>query len=460
MGNASRRSTSASAGGRHVASGAAVWPNGPIKGGVCSVEPVGDPAGPGNRLCGTAGDRLGIQLTCAGPGACSSSTAVRWADDPDPAAPLPDIVQQAIGSRVTPAGGRLAGVDISILASAPATPATCAEACAAGTDAVARIQQLFDAAGVTTVQLMADRCAGGAAGLQAAVDVWKGYDVTDFWSTLRLVASIAAPIYLGESDVEGAVIVAGMMGNFFVEAYNFQVCDESDWANDCSHGPCSCGQFGHDYTNGDGYVVPPVCAVDTTMSIDAAANGNNAKWAAGQMRCEPGTDSAGCCWWGRGPTQLTGRHNIKVLADWLEANAAVLGTTPAPLCTDPGVICRPGSKTSLGASVVWLSALGYWIWSVQSNADYRPQLALYMAGLGTDGQFPSQQTSDLTGSTPATWPSGIGGAINNSVWSNDAQGNADRVCGFLRMMRLLRLMPAAPAGGAGAGCNVNAVALA
>jgi signal transduction histidine kinase len=33
--------------------------------------------------------------------------------------------------KFTPAGGRLAGVDISILASAPATPATCAEACAA-----------------------------------------------------------------------------------------------------------------------------------------------------------------------------------------------------------------------------------------------------------------------------------------------------------------------------------------
>jgi hypothetical protein len=452
MGNASRKPPIVRWAASAAAASAAVWPIGPIKGGVCSVGPVDDPVGPGNSLCTAAGKAVGIQLACTG-GPCSSTTSVRWADDAD-SAPLPDVVQQAIGSRVTPAGSLLAGVDISILSGG--APATCGQACATG--AVAGIKRLFDAAGVTSVQVMADRCAGGGPGLTAAVDVWKGYDLADLWSTLELAAAIAVPIYLGTSDVEGAVIVAGMMGNFFVEAYNMQVCDESDWGNNCLNGVCPCGQFGHDYTNGDGYTVPPLCAANANMSIDAAANGNNAKWAQGQMQCTPGTPSSGCCWWGRGPTQLTGRHNIKVLDDWLVANAATLGTTPAPLCGDPGAICRPASKTSTGASVVWLSSIGYWIWSVQANENYMPQLARYMAGLA-GGQFPSQQTTDLVSSTPATWPSGIGGAINNSVWSNDAQGNADRVCGFLRMLRLLGLMPAEPGGtSAAAACNVNSVA--
>ncbi len=322
-----------------------------------------------------------------------------------------------------------------------------------GNTSVAAIKKLFDDAGVKNMQTISDSCGGGDPGMTVSANIWKGYSLDDFWQTLDLVTKINPPIYLGENAIEGAVIVSGMMGNFFVEGYNFQICDESNWKNDCQHGPCGCGQFGHDYTSGAGYVVPPACPLDKTMNINAADNGNNAKWAKGQMECTAGTASAGCCWWGRGPTQLTGRHNIKVLDDWLTKNSQVLGSAKSTLCANPGLICQPNAKTTKGGSLVWLSSLGYWIWSVQANDNYLPELHKFMSEY-RNGKFPSLKTSDLINSSPASWPSGIGGAINNGVWSNQAQDNIGRVCGFLRMLKLLKLMPATQGQNA-PNCNIN-----
>jgi len=301
------------------------------------------------------------------------------------------------------------------------------------------IKQIFTNAGVTDIQKIASKCGGNENGISSANDipkVWEGYSLDDFWILLDVLTTLKEPLYLGEDSIEGAVIVSGMLSQFLVEGYNFQVCDEVNWGDSCK-GPCSCGQFGHDYTNGAGYTGNPLCDLDKSMYIDSSVNKNNAKYAKSYMECKPGTASEGCCWWGRGPTQLTGRHNIKIFQNWLIDNKDILGNA-TNLCSNPGLICEINSKTDKGYSIVWLSSLFYWITSVQTNPNYIPQLKKFMSNF--TNKFPSLIVTDLVNDTPASWPSGIGGAINNSVWSNKSQDNNSRVCDFLRLLRLLNLM--------------------
>ena len=70
-----------------------------------------------------------------------------------------------------------------------------------------------------------------------------------------------------------------------------------------------------------------------------------------------------------------------------------------------------------------------------------PELKKYMGRLRGSKQFAVQETTDLNSATPGSWPSGIGGAINNGYWSNLGQDNNGRLCGFIRMLKLLKLMP-------------------
>jgi hypothetical protein len=170
------------------------------------------------------------------------------------------------------------------------------------------------------------------------------------------------------------------------------------------------------------------------------------------MKCEPGTDSAGCCWWGRGPTQLTGVHNIKIFNIWLTDNSDILGTiqdenkVATSLCTNPGLICRTNSKTSNGFSIVWLSSFSYWIFSVQESQYYFPQFQKYMKLLDkTNNKFPVQETTDLNKDSPASWPNGVGCQISGGKWCNGAARSDDRLCGFIRMLKKLDLMPNNPA---------------
>jgi hypothetical protein len=83
------------------------------------------------------------------------------------------------------------------------------------------------------------------------------------------------------------------------------------------------------------------------------------------MKCGP-NDNPGCCWWGRGPTQITGVHNYKVLDNWLKNK---LGND-YDLCNHPDNICKD-------SFVVWLSALSYWCNSVQTESQYSIQLSDY-----------------------------------------------------------------------------------
>ena len=247
---------------------------------------------------------------------------------------------------------------------------------------------------------------------------------------------------MGDNAVEGAIIVAGMLGQFLEEGYNFQICDESYWGQDCINSTsCSCGQFGNDYTNGSGYTGSPLCDLDTSMTIDSTVNKNNSKYSTGNMKCSP-TENPGCCWWGRGPVQLTGRHNMKMFDIWLNNNVDIFGKLPSnsSICSNPGIICEINSKTGNNASMVWLGSLFYWITSVQTVPEFKPAFKNFVSQIQKNGLFPSFTLSDLNNNNPVSWPSGIGSAINNSRWTNLASMNNARICHFLRILRLLKLM--------------------
>ena len=312
---------------------------------------------------------------------------------------------------------------------------------------VSDIKTIFDNKGIIDMDSLAPRIGTGYNndGIKTVNDlpiIWKGYVLDDFWHALDLTTKLTNPIYLGKNAIEGAVIISGMFGQFIHEGYNFQICDESNWkGKECGFGSCSCGQFDkeHDYARGDGYSTHPVCDLDINMSIDASTNENNSR--TDQMKCGPDVaDAIGCCWWGRGPVQLTGRHNIKIFDNWLNENSNILGKTKQSLCKNPGQICVPNTKTTNDVSVVWLGSLFYWINSVQdqNNTLYMRSFDDFMK-LKVGNTFNNMRNTQLIGNEPISWAAGIGGAINNGSWTESGSGPI-RICAFLRMLKLLGIM--------------------
>ena len=97
----------------------------------------------------------------------------------------------------------------------------------------------------------------------------------------------------------------------------------------------------------------------------------------------------GCCWWGRGVIQTTGRCNFGTLNHYLgtthldPAAFAAPDSPPYPtvdFCKDPGVICASQEFPELK----WIAGLFYWMSSVQAyDVDgwaYTDQLKAYVDG--------------------------------------------------------------------------------
>ena len=312
---------------------------------------------------------------------------------------------------------------------------------------------------------------------------YSNYDFDEFWNSLSNISSI---LDLGDNLIEGVVIVAGMLAQFMHEAANFSTCDEYNLGNSCNYGPCSCGQYGSNYM-GANYTGNPHCPRNNNMNLTATTT---ATFASGPMECKSNTTSAGCCWWGRGPIQLTGQHNYQVFQNWLNENNIIKLSTS--LCDDPNQICT-------NKQLLWLSAIQYWVKYVQTAIDssvggclcdncplegfeggccrgppgnavcitqnynpdgsncptatqqywctkdspkpvsiFKKSLKEYVKNMGIN---PNYSNSKWLGSqTPATWPSGIGGEINRSSWSNGADANQVRICNFLRIMQKLDMI--------------------
>ena len=79
----------------------------------------------------------------------------------------------------------------------------------------------------------------------------------------------------------------------------------------------------------------------------------------------------GCCWWGRGVIQTTGRCNFGTLNHYLGQSHLDPSTFPVPdsvpypdvdFCKNPNVICESQEYPELK----WIAGLFYWMSSVQT----------------------------------------------------------------------------------------------
>ena len=156
-----------------------------------------------------------------------------------------------------------------------------------------------------------------------------------------------------------------------------------------------------------------------------------ASWTVGPMKCEPGTVTEGCCWWGRGAIQTTGPHNVKLLQD--EVVGKVESLSDVDLCTNPEAICQVDQ-------LKWMGALYYWTSIVQKVAPFQQSLEAYVAtGFSDEG-------SVVQG---ASFNAGTGGTVNNGAWSSTPHGNEGRMKYFHDIIDALK------AAGMGEGLDVE-----
>ena len=228
------------------------------------------------------------------------------------------------------------------------------------------------------------------------------------------------------------VNLAAFLAQSMKETIKYDACDENNWDNSNNYQISNaCGQLGQNYANYDcdmacpqnpamtqyastnatwyGAPGPFFCAPDDTLRDLGllTADGRTGYWnynhdcwpypateanftpadepAYSRAECEvyegqrggrwewdgSGGSVEGCCWWGRGVIQTTGRCNFGILNHYLGSGHLNAADHPRPaqvlypeldFCADPDLICREGAYPELK----WIAGLFYWMSSVQS----------------------------------------------------------------------------------------------
>jgi hypothetical protein len=243
--------------------------------------------------------------------------------------------------------------------------------------------------------------------------------------------------------------LAAFLAQSMKETIKYDACDENNWDNTNGYKISNaCGQLGQNYENYDcamacpkdptlqmtavtnakwyGAPGPMFCAPDSAL-IEAglSTDGSTGYWdynsdcwpypateadfslldieAWARPTCEvyvgqkggqwvwdgSGESVQGCCWWGRGVIQTTGRCNFGTLNHFLGQSHLDPAEFPAPasvpypdvdFCTNPNVICDSPEHPELK----WIAGLFYWMSSVQEYEvdgwDYEAELQAYIDG--------------------------------------------------------------------------------
>lgn len=221
-----------------------------------------------------------------------------------------------------------------------------------------------------------------------------------------------------EHDVAASVVgIVGLMAQSMWESGGddpWSACDENNYT-DSPTASCTQRDDGTLYTD----VQSPVgCEVDLSMTMSAETS---ASWATlGPMECTPGTDTEGCCWWGRGAIQTTGPHNYGVLQRDVVSSMSLEEENgdPVDLCLNPEAMCQHEELKCVGAAY-------YWTTVVQAEDCYFSAIDTYIES----GYDASASTSSCY-----SFASGIGGSVNNGMWNSDAHGNTGRLAYFDNLM--------------------------
>ncbi len=294
-----------------------------------------------------------------------------------------------------------------------------------------------------------------------------------------------------------AVNVAAFVAQSMVETIKYDACDENNW--DTGYPTTSaCGQLGQDYESYDcalacpkrtdlrisavthakwyGAPGPLFCAPDQAL-IDAglSASGATGRWdhnhdcwpypateanftpadtdAWARPECEVYSGQKGgrwvwdgsagsvegCCWWGRGVIQTTGRCNFGTLNHYLGKTHVDAGVMPPPasalypdvdFCADPEVICASQDHPELK----WVAGLFYWMSSVQKYEKngwaYLAELRDFVDGGMTDGSFID----------------GVSGIVNRGCHdapcgTGEVHNGPERKANFQKVLQVMGLVP-------------------
>ncbi len=256
---------------------------------------------------------------------------------------------------------------------------------------------------------------------------------------------------------QALVNLAAFLAQSMKETIRYDACDENNWDSTTGYAMSNaCGQLGQRYDDYDcelacprapqmqthaltgaawyGAPGPLFCAPDSALAAAGlGSGGRTGRWNHGhdcwpypatapgftpradlppylRPTCEvyagqkggafvwdgSGGSVEGCCWWGRGVIQTTGRCNFGMLNHHLGRTHLDPSRFPPPaqalypdvdFCQDPGAICNSTAHPELK----WVAGLFYWMSSVQDydvdGWSYRDRLRAFVAGGLTDDGF-------------------------------------------------------------------------
>jgi len=235
------------------------------------------------------------------------------------------------------------------------------------------------------------------------------------------------PFYFSSSnDVEQRktmVNIAGLLSQCMWESGGqapWSACDENNYTG-LSTASCTQrgdGQLYADLGASDGS--DGSCPRDNSMTMTAETA---ASWTSGPMKCMPGGELEGCCWWGRGAIQTTGRYNYGQLQRDVVSKLGLYEQdgSPVDLCQNPEAMCQHDVLKMTGAMYYWTSM-------VQKESCFNDALTT------------TAQNFDLEAAPSAgcyNFGKGVGGAINNGIWNSYPHGNAGRIGFFTNLMNAI-----------------------
>jgi len=204
--------------------------------------------------------------------------------------------------------------------------------------------------------------------------------------------------------------IAGLLAQCMWESGGeapWSACDENNYTNSPT---ASCTQ------RADGQLYASLglrdgsdgsCAYDGDMSMVAETH---AAWTPGPMKCTPGTVTEGCCWWGRGAIQTTGRYNYGHLQSDVVSKLGL----DVDLCKNPEAMCQHEVLKMAGA-------LYYWTTKVQEEKCFKSALEAIAADFSL-----SAAPAPVNGQPCNAFTDGVGGSINNGMWNAHPHGASGR----------------------------------
>lgn len=297
---------------------------------------------------------------------------------------------------------------------------------------------------------------------------------------------------------QGLVNIAAFLAQSMKETIKYDACDENNWDNANNYKISNaCGQLGQNYADYDcdmacprdptmaisavthakwfGAPGPMFCAPDSQLiALGLSTDGTTGYWSINKdcwpypatepdfvLSDEPpylrptcevyegqkggewlwdgsGGSVEGCCWWGRGVIQTTGRCNFGLLNHNLGKTHLDTAVYPAPanpmypaidFCKDPEVFCSSVEHPELK----WIAGLFHWMMSVQSyEADgwhYETALKEFVSGGLLDDSFINAVSGIVNR-----------GCHNPPCKSGPVDGGTERLENFKRVLTTMGLL--------------------